>query len=150
MDFRVHPLIFLKALILWLLQARAGATNGSSKLLKARKQSSECNLFIGSWALDPSYPLYDPSDCPFIDNEFNCQKFGRPDTQYLKYSWKPDSCSIPRYYYYTSVVFFFFPFVFLQPLMGKIQSSFLYHWLLSFKVCLRLHVWEQLSFFFSL
>ncbi|XP_057430348.1 protein trichome birefringence-like 38 [Lotus japonicus] len=56
-----------------------------------------CNFFIGTWVVDPSNHLYDSSSCPFIDSEFNCQKYGRPDTQYLKYAWKPDSCALPRF-----------------------------------------------------
>ncbi|KAK4399210.1 protein trichome birefringence-like 38 [Sesamum angolense] len=56
-----------------------------------------CNLFQGRWAVDPSYPLYESSSCPFIDPEFDCIKYGRPDKQYLKFSWKPDSCDLPRF-----------------------------------------------------
>ena len=65
--------------------------------LKGRKQTRECNLFQGRWVFDASYPFYDSSTCPFIDGEFDCLKFGRPDRQFLKYSWQPDSCTIPRY-----------------------------------------------------
>lgn len=65
--------------------------------LKGRKQTSGCNLFQGKWVFNASYPFYDSSTCPFIDGEFDCLKFGRPDKQFLKYSWQPDSCTIPRY-----------------------------------------------------
>ncbi|CAN8316080.1 unnamed protein product [Cochlearia groenlandica] len=65
--------------------------------LKGRKQTSDCNLFQGRWVFDATYPLYDSSTCPFIDGEFDCLKFGRPDKQFLKYSWQPDSCTIPRF-----------------------------------------------------
>ncbi|XP_031268263.1 protein trichome birefringence-like 38 isoform X1 [Pistacia vera] len=68
-----------------------------TRVLKGRKQVSGCNLFQGKWVPDASYPLYESSGCPFIDAEFDCIKYGRPDKQFLKYSWHPDSCVLPRF-----------------------------------------------------
>ncbi|MCL7023864.1 hypothetical protein MKW94_018638 [Papaver nudicaule] len=71
-------------------------SSGSSSDGK-KVQRSSCNVFQGSWVVDSSYPLYDYSNCPFIDPEFNCKKYGRPDNLYLRYRWKPASCDIPRF-----------------------------------------------------
>ncbi|CAN7006836.1 hypothetical protein IGI04_010347 [Brassica rapa subsp. trilocularis] len=76
-------------------EALAAAGGVGKVALKGRKQTSGCNLFQGRWIFDASYHSYDSSMCPFIDSEFNC--FGRPDKQFLNYSWQPDSCSIPRF-----------------------------------------------------
>ncbi|MQL91832.1 hypothetical protein Taro_024455 [Colocasia esculenta] len=57
---------------------------------------SMCDIFTGSWVRDDSYPLY-PSGCPAIDPQFNCQLFGRPDTDYQRYKWRPNSCDLPRF-----------------------------------------------------
>ncbi|KAK6163169.1 hypothetical protein DH2020_000033 [Rehmannia glutinosa] len=57
---------------------------------------SSCALFMGSWVRDETYPDYQYS-CPMIDPQFNCQMYGRPDTDYLKYRWQPVNCQIPRF-----------------------------------------------------
>ncbi|EOA37955.1 hypothetical protein CARUB_v10009422mg [Capsella rubella] len=77
----------------------AGSGDGGMSSLRGKKQrgASGCNLFQGRWVFDASYPFYDSSTCPFIDGEFDCLKFGRPDKQFLKYSWQPESCTIPRF-----------------------------------------------------
>ncbi|KAJ6402170.1 hypothetical protein OIU84_014291, partial [Salix udensis] len=84
-------------MLLLLQEAMAGHQYYNVSRLKGRKQARSCNLFQGRWVADTSYPLYDSSGCPFIDAEFDCQGYGRPDSQYLKFSWQPDSCSIPRF-----------------------------------------------------
>ncbi|CAH8377745.1 unnamed protein product [Eruca vesicaria subsp. sativa] len=109
MGFKLISLFLLPLLILTILSgadqsphvshrnktALAGARGVGKVELNGRKQTSGCNLFQGRWVFDASYPFYNSSMCPFIDGEFNC--FGRPDKQFLMYSWQPDSCTIPRF-----------------------------------------------------
>ena len=108
MGFRCESLLCL-VLIVWLVflqEASARQHYYNVTRLSGRKQVSGCNLFQGKWVFDPSYPFYDSSGCPFIDPEFNCLKYGRPDKQYLKYAWKPDACSLPRYPFFPSLFSF--------------------------------------------
>ncbi|KAL3504351.1 hypothetical protein ACH5RR_034192 [Cinchona calisaya] len=58
---------------------------------------SECNMFDGRWVKDESYPLYNASQCPFIERGFNCLANGRRDKGYLKWRWQPQKCEIPRF-----------------------------------------------------
>ncbi|KAG5093827.1 hypothetical protein JHK84_049415 [Glycine max] len=57
---------------------------------------TNCALFVGTWVQDDSYPLYQSSNCPIIDPQFNCKLFGRPDSDYLRYRWRPLNCDLPR------------------------------------------------------
>ncbi|GAB4831386.1 Protein trichome birefringence-like 38, variant 2 [Ancistrocladus abbreviatus] len=100
--FSLFPL-FVHALFLSLHQQPARAEqfqNNATIFLSAGKSGARngCNLFQGRWVFDSSIsPIYDSSSCPFIDPEFNCLKYGRPDKQFLKYVWKPDSCNLPSF-----------------------------------------------------
>ncbi|KAJ7970576.1 Trichome birefringence-like family [Quillaja saponaria] len=58
--------------------------------------TKKCDFSVGKWVYDQSYPLYD-STCPYLSTAVTCQKNGRPDSDYEKWRWKPNSCSIPRF-----------------------------------------------------
>ncbi|XP_042474895.1 protein trichome birefringence-like 36 [Macadamia integrifolia] len=55
-----------------------------------------CDMSIGKWVYDSSYPLYD-STCPYLSDAVNCQRNGRPDSNYEKWKWKPHGCAMPRF-----------------------------------------------------
>ena len=79
--------------------------------LENKTISSSCDIFKGKWVYDASYkPLYNARKCPFIGQEFDCQKNGRPDNLYLKYRWKPTSCKLPIKVRILYLLFFFFFF----------------------------------------
>ncbi|KAK1591046.1 hypothetical protein Q3G72_001409 [Acer saccharum] len=62
------------------------------------KNLSSCNIFDGKWVVDDDPdPLYSPGSCPYIDDAFNCFKNGRPDSDFLRYKWRPHGCQIPRF-----------------------------------------------------
>ncbi|XP_004289413.1 PREDICTED: uncharacterized protein LOC101292065 [Fragaria vesca subsp. vesca] len=66
-------------------------------VLKHANLISSCDVFDGSWVFDDNYPLYNATECPFVEQGFNCLANGRRDKHYLKYSWKPNNCDIPRF-----------------------------------------------------
>ncbi|CAM6084703.1 unnamed protein product [Calypogeia fissa] len=59
--------------------------------------AEECDLFEGLWEHDPEGPLYTNSTCFYMQRDQNCLSNGRPDTEYLKWRWKPRGCDLPRF-----------------------------------------------------
>ncbi|XP_026460940.1 protein trichome birefringence-like 33 isoform X1 [Papaver somniferum] len=58
----------------------------------------ECDLFSGKWVWDePNRPLYEESECPYIQQQFSCQAHGRPDNSYQFWKWQPHGCSLPSF-----------------------------------------------------
>ncbi|MFS7937113.1 putative PMR5 domain, PC-Esterase [Helianthus anomalus] len=63
----------------------------------AEKESS-CDIFRGKWVWDPlNRPLYQESECPYIQPQLTCQEHGRPDRDYQFWRWQPDGCSLPSF-----------------------------------------------------
>ncbi|KAI4321307.1 hypothetical protein MLD38_034706 [Melastoma candidum] len=58
---------------------------------------SRCNLFEGKWIPYDGRTYYDSSSCSLIIDQVNCFKFGRPDSEFLRWRWKPDGCDLPLF-----------------------------------------------------
>uniref|UniRef100_A0A3Q7GLH6 Trichome birefringence-like N-terminal domain-containing protein n=1 Tax=Solanum lycopersicum TaxID=4081 RepID=A0A3Q7GLH6_SOLLC len=56
-----------------------------------------CNVFNGKWIWDEKRPLYEESECPFIQPQLTCQEHGRPDKDYQHWRWQPHECSLPSF-----------------------------------------------------
>ncbi|KAL5652994.1 hypothetical protein ACJX0J_038452, partial [Zea mays] len=77
---------------------------------KAAFDPSRCSVTEGYWAYNRSKELlYTDQTCPFIDRQVSCQRNGRPDSDYLRWDWHLDDCSLPR----------FDPVALLETLRGK-------------------------------
>ena len=92
----------VSALLLVALALPAGASaRGVGPAARHRRDATpgpaSCDVFSGSWVLGDGPASYTGYSCPLIDAEFNCQLYGRPDSDYLRYRWKPAGCELPRY-----------------------------------------------------
>ncbi|XP_021904184.1 protein trichome birefringence-like 33 [Carica papaya] len=62
------------------------------------KAMEECDVFSGRWVKDElTRPLYQESECPYIQPQLTCQEHGRPDKEYQFWRWQPHACSLPSF-----------------------------------------------------
>ncbi|KAK8546101.1 hypothetical protein V6N12_026904 [Hibiscus sabdariffa] len=62
------------------------------------KSEEKCDVFQGRWVRDElTRPLYEESECPYIQPQLTCQEHGRPDTEYQKWRWQPHGCDLPSF-----------------------------------------------------
>lgn len=72
-------------------------------------EHEKCDIFSGEWIPNPDAPYYTNTTCWAIHEHQNCMKYGRPDSDFMKWRWKPDSCDLP----------IFNPYQFLEIVRGK-------------------------------
>ncbi|KAJ1380811.1 PMR5 N-terminal domain [Sesbania bispinosa] len=60
-------------------------------------ETERCDIFSGKWIPYSEEPYYNNETCPFIIDQQNCLKFGRPDREYLHWRWKPNECELPLF-----------------------------------------------------
>ncbi|KAF5456992.1 hypothetical protein F2P56_021132 [Juglans regia] len=71
--------------------------------------ADKCDIFSGEWIPNPKAPYYTNTSCWAIHEHQNCMKYGRPDTEFMKWRWKPSGCNLP----------IFNPAQFLELVRGK-------------------------------
>ncbi|GJP47429.1 hypothetical protein CLOM_g6617 [Closterium sp. NIES-68] len=77
---------FLLAIVALSLVPHATAASSS-------KSGKKCDVTVGSWIPSSKYPQYQ-NDCPYITDNYNCIKNGRPDGDFQHLLWKPNGCDL--------------------------------------------------------
>ncbi|KAK2663106.1 hypothetical protein Ddye_001680 [Dipteronia dyeriana] len=78
-------------------------------LIRELQSEKRCDIFAGEWVPNPEGPYYTNTTCWAIHEHQNCMKYGRPDTDFMKWRWNPDGCDLP----------IFNPAQFLEIVRGK-------------------------------
>lgn len=72
-------------------------------------ENENCDIFTGEWVRNADAPYYTNTTCWAIHEHQNCMKYGRPDSEFMKWKWRPDGCDLPV----------FNPYQFLDIVRGK-------------------------------
>ncbi|GLT33997.1 hypothetical protein SLA2020_085450 [Shorea laevis] len=99
--FLTVTLIFFTSIPLYLIRKSQSPLPSQeidiSSLSKNREVRKKCDIFKGKWVPHPEGPYYTNETCPLIIDQHNCMKFGRPDTEFMRWRWKPDECELPYF-----------------------------------------------------
>lgn len=68
----------------------------SPETVASNRSVSGCDISQGKWVYDETYPLYESTNCPYMDGGFRCGENGRPDSNFTKFRWQPRDCDLPR------------------------------------------------------
>ncbi|XP_050228331.1 protein trichome birefringence-like 19 [Mercurialis annua] len=95
-------LLFLTIIPLFLLKnpppppLKPSSNVNISDLIISGEKLKECDIFTGQWVPYPKGPAYyTNASCNLMIDQQNCMKFGRPDTDFMKWRWRPDDCELP-------------------------------------------------------
>ncbi|KAF4364052.1 protein trichome birefringence-like 33 isoform X2 [Cannabis sativa] len=61
------------------------------------ESEESCDIFSGRWVWDESRPLYEESDCSYIQSQLTCMEHGRPDKNFRNWRWQPHRCQLPKF-----------------------------------------------------
>lgn len=99
LSFQLLVVTITAVLVLTVLSMSRGIGQ-APKLVEKQTQISSlssCNFYSGKWVFDnQSRPLYNGTNCSFMDDGMACQKFGRKNLDYLYWKWQPNDCDLPR------------------------------------------------------
>lgn len=93
------------------LSSSSSPLTGDSRPEFLDQDGNTCDVFDGNWVWDESYPLYNSTDCSFLDQGFRCNENGRPGSFYTKWRWQPRNCKLPRFRIF-KFIFSYFTFRF--------------------------------------
>lgn len=87
------------------MQTASSSLNVSDERRKKINDGNRCDVFDGKWVYDlKGSPLYSTAQCPFLSDQVSCQRNGRPDMEYEKWSWEGNRCKVPRLVQFLSTV----------------------------------------------
>nr|GMC91505.1 protein trichome birefringence-like 19 [Ipomoea batatas] len=78
-----------------LLQSFTTSSNNASTSMGIDER--RCDIFKGKWVPYPEGPYYTNKSKCVIEDRQNCMKFGRPDSEFMKWRWQPDECDLPMF-----------------------------------------------------
>ncbi|KAK4477520.1 hypothetical protein RD792_016749 [Penstemon davidsonii] len=90
-----YPLLNYSSLLYKINSTYIPPSNGAEDIIKLTESHEKCDIFTGEWIPNPDAPYYTNTTCWAIHEHQNCMKYGRPDTGFLKWRWKPNGCELP-------------------------------------------------------
>ncbi|XP_077223148.1 protein trichome birefringence-like 19 [Tasmannia lanceolata] len=97
--FTIVPLCYplLTPSFLWKSSSPSSSSPSPSPSSSFARLDRNCDIFSGEWVPNPEAPYYTNVTCWAIHEHQNCMKYGRPDTEFMKWRWKPDECELPLF-----------------------------------------------------